>query len=71
VTPGAAFAPVRIVIGLMLIGGVFFVGMLLFNRKSLDAEPRGVVVSMHRRRLHRRILPIDEQPLLAIRTQAT
>ena len=41
VTPNAAFIPAMIVTGLMLIGGLFFLGILIFDRKSLDSEPRG------------------------------
>ncbi|MCB8880613.1 amino acid permease [Acidisoma cellulosilytica] len=47
VTPAAALVPVLIVVGLTVIGGLFFVGMLLFDRKSLDAEPEAIAVSMH------------------------
>lgn len=47
VTPKVALIPVFIVLGLILIGVLFFVGMLLFNRKSLDSEPEAVAVSMH------------------------
>jgi amino acid transporter len=49
VTPGAALVPVLIVLGLMLVGGVFFLGMLMFNRKSLDTEPEpdAAAVSTH------------------------
>ena len=35
----AALAPVLVVVGLLLMGAVFFVGMLMFDRKSLDAVP--------------------------------
>jgi amino acid transporter len=47
VTPGAAFVPVLIVLGLMLVGGLFFVGMLLFDRRSLDTEPDATAISVH------------------------
>ena len=35
VTPGAALVPVLIVISLLLVGGLYFLGMLMFDRKSL------------------------------------
>jgi amino acid transporter len=47
VTPGAARIPVLIVVGLMLVGAVFFVGMLLFDRKALDSEPEALAVAVH------------------------
>jgi amino acid transporter len=39
VTPGGAFVPDLIVIGLILAGGVYFAKMLIFNREVLDTEP--------------------------------
>jgi amino acid transporter len=39
VTPSKALVPVLIVVGLMLVGGLFFLGILIFDRKSLDSEP--------------------------------
>lgn len=39
VTPAEALTPVVIVIGLLLVGGLFFLGMLAFDREALDAEP--------------------------------
>ena len=36
---GFALIPVLIVVGLMLVGGLFFLGILIFDRKSLDSEP--------------------------------
>jgi amino acid transporter len=39
VLPKESRVPVMIVLGLVLAGGVFFLLMLLFDRKSLDAEP--------------------------------
>jgi amino acid transporter len=39
VTPGGAFVPDLIVIGLILAGGVYFATMLIFNREVLDHEP--------------------------------
>jgi amino acid transporter len=47
VTPGAALVPVIIVLGLMLVGGVFFLGMLIFDRKSLDTEPDAAAIFPH------------------------
>jgi amino acid transporter len=44
VTPGAALVPVLIVIGLLLVGGLYFLGMLMFDRKSLWTEPGGIPV---------------------------
>ncbi len=38
-TPGGAFVPDLIVIGLILAGGVYFATMLIFNREVLDHEP--------------------------------
>jgi hypothetical protein len=31
--------PVLIVLGLMVVGGLFFLGMLLFDREALESEP--------------------------------
>jgi amino acid transporter len=45
VTPGVARVPILIVLGLMLVGGLFFLGMLMFDRKSLDIEPNTTAVS--------------------------
>ncbi|MFE5488720.1 hypothetical protein ACFQ7Z_01925 [Streptomyces virginiae] len=39
VTPREALVPVVVVAGLLLLGGLFFPGMLLSDRRSLDAEP--------------------------------
>ncbi|WP_199807567.1 MULTISPECIES: hypothetical protein [Streptomyces] len=38
-TPREALVPVVVVAGLLVLGGLFFLGMLLFDRRSLDAEP--------------------------------
>ncbi|MEU5068675.1 hypothetical protein AB0G95_32060 [Streptomyces virginiae] len=38
-TPREALVPVVVVAGLLVLGGLFFLGMLLFDRSSLDAEP--------------------------------
>ncbi len=42
VTPRESLVPVLIVIGLVLVGGLFFLGMLMFDRKSLETEPGDV-----------------------------
>ena len=44
VTPGAALVPVLIVISLLLVGGLYFLGMLMFDRKSLCTEPGDIPV---------------------------
>jgi bacteriorhodopsin len=44
VTPGAALVPVLIVIGLLLVGKLYFLGMLMFDRKSLWTEPGDVPI---------------------------
>jgi amino acid transporter len=38
VTPGTALVPVLIVVGLLLAGGVFLVGLLTSNREALETE---------------------------------
>src|SRR3954471_7058272 len=47
VTPGEALIPVLIVGGLMLVGGLYFLGILIFDRKSLDSEPDAAPVFTH------------------------
>jgi hypothetical protein len=47
VTPDEAFVPVMIVVGLMLAGGLFFLGILIFDRKSLDSAPDAEPVFTH------------------------
>lgn len=44
VTPGEALVPVLVVVGLLLVGGLFFVALLRFNRTSLDAAPDAATV---------------------------
>lgn len=39
VTPADAFVPTLIVLGLIVVGAIYFAKMMLFNRKVLDAEP--------------------------------
>ena len=40
VSPGEAFVPDLIVVGLILAGGAYFAKMLIFNREILETEPR-------------------------------
>lgn len=47
VSAESTIVPVLIVVGLVLVGGVFFAGMLLFDRGSLDTEPEAMTVSVH------------------------
>jgi Flp pilus assembly protein protease CpaA len=44
VTPGEALVPLLIVIGLLLVGGLYFLGMLMFDRKSLWIAPSEIPV---------------------------
>lgn len=39
VTPPAAFVPALVDVGLILIGGVYFAYMMIFDRKALESEP--------------------------------
>lgn len=39
VTPREALVPVVVVAGLLLLGGLFFLGMVVFDREALDTEP--------------------------------
>jgi len=39
VAPSAALVPVMVVVGLLLVGGVYFLWLLLFDRAVLQAEP--------------------------------
>ncbi|MFE5724020.1 APC family permease, partial [Streptomyces erythrochromogenes] len=39
VTPAQALVPVVVVAGLLVLGALFFLGMLLFDREALDTEP--------------------------------
>ncbi|MFI8365472.1 hypothetical protein ACIGD1_35625 [Streptomyces sp. NPDC085612] len=41
VSPGEARVSVVIVAGMLLLGGLFFLGMLVFDREALDTEPGG------------------------------
>jgi amino acid transporter len=47
VTPNEAIVPVMIVVGLMLVGSLFFLGILIFDRKSLDSAPEAQPVVTH------------------------
>ena len=44
VVPASAHVPDLIAAGLALAGGLFFLAMLTFNRKSLETEPAAVDV---------------------------
>lgn len=45
VAPSEALVPVLIVVGLILAGGLFFLGLLIFDREALETEPGDVRVS--------------------------
>ena len=45
VTPAAALVAVLIVIGLLLVGGLYFVYLLIFNRGVLDTSPETPISS--------------------------
>ena len=47
VSPPEALGPVLIVVGLLVLGGVYFVGLLKFNREVLETEPDDVSVFEH------------------------
>ena len=47
VSPPEALGPVLIVVGLLVLGGVYFVGLLKFNREVLETEPGDVSVFEH------------------------
>jgi amino acid transporter len=47
VVPASAHVPDLIAAGLALAGGLFLLGMLTFNRKSLETEPAAVDVLEH------------------------
>jgi hypothetical protein len=38
-TPGDAFVPDLVVLGLILVGGIYFATMMIFNREVLETEP--------------------------------
>jgi amino acid transporter len=39
VAPGAALVPFLIVVGLLVVGGLFFLSLLMFDREALEAAP--------------------------------
>ncbi|MET7744875.1 APC family permease [Streptomyces sp. NPDC005385] len=45
VAPSEALVPVLIVVGLILAGGLFFLGLLVFDREALETEPGDARVS--------------------------
>ena len=47
VTPESALVPVIIVVGLLAIGGLFFLWLLIFRREVLETEPGDVDVFKH------------------------
>ena len=47
VTPESALVPVIIVVGLLAIGGLFFLWLLIFRREVLETEPGDVDVYKH------------------------
>ncbi len=47
VTPESALVPVIIVIGLLVVGGLFFLWLLIFRRELLETEPGDVDVFKH------------------------
>ncbi|MFD7229953.1 APC family permease [Streptomyces sp. NPDC059881] len=47
VAPREALVSVAIVVGLLLVGGVFFLGMLKFDRAALESEPGDVGAFRH------------------------
>ncbi|MEW2087156.1 amino acid permease [Streptomyces sp. NPDC005283] len=47
VAPAEALVPVLIVVGLLLAGGLFFLGLLIFDRGALETEPGDVSVFSH------------------------
>jgi amino acid transporter len=47
VVPGEALVPDLIVVGLILAGGLFFLGLLISNREALETEPGDVNIFQH------------------------
>jgi amino acid transporter len=45
VTPKSNFVPALVVVGLILVGGVYFAYMMIFNREVLETEPEEDVVA--------------------------
>ncbi|WP_433761738.1 hypothetical protein [Nocardia sp. CA-135398] len=47
VTPAAAFVLDLIVVGLLLVGGLFFLSLLIFDRAALETEPGDLSIFEH------------------------
>ena len=47
VSPSDDLGPALIVAGLLILGGAYFVGLLMFNREVLETEPGDVSVFKH------------------------
>jgi hypothetical protein len=47
VTPPSAIVPIVIVVGLTLVGGLYFLSLLFFHREVLETEPGKVNVFQH------------------------
>ena len=47
VTPESALVPVVIVVGLLAVGGLFFLWLLIFRREVLETEPGDLNVFQH------------------------
>ena len=47
VVPAEAFVPDLIVVGLIVVGGLFFFALLIFDRQALETEPGDVDVFKH------------------------
>jgi hypothetical protein len=47
VVPAEAVVPDLIVVGLILGGGLFFLGLLIFNREALETEPGDAELFTH------------------------
>jgi amino acid transporter len=47
VSPPAAIVPVLVVVGLLIVGALYFLRMLIFDRQTLETEPGDVSVFTH------------------------
>jgi amino acid transporter len=47
VSPPAAIVPVLVVVGLLIVGALYFLRMLIFDRQTLETEPGDVSVFKH------------------------
>jgi amino acid transporter len=47
VSPPAAIVPVLVVVGLLIVGALYFLRMLIFDRETLETEPGDVSVFKH------------------------